>query len=122
MKKIFSATAVILGCMLILVACNNQVNTNDSDMSVESTCPYALMYGGVTYYYTGEEIFQEVIYDSKDILGKVTSVIPETKMPSADCQANIAILDSIFIKHELSGDGLLVLIDGKWTIFENRGN
>lgn len=87
---------------------------------VENTCPYALMHDGVMYYYTGEYIFDKVEYSDEDILGSVTSTIPETRMPSVDGQANIEIEGSIFMKHELAGDGLLVLIDGKWYIFEIR--
>ncbi len=89
--------------------------------TAENTCPYALLYDGVMYYYTGEYIFEDVEYSEDDILGSVTSTIPETKMPSLDRQANIDIEGSIFMKHELAGDGLLVLIDGKWNIFEIRG-
>ncbi len=88
--------------------------------AADSVCPYALMHDGVTYYYTGEKIFGDVVYTESDILGKVTSTVTETKMPAVDCQANIDILDSIFIKHALSGDGLLVLIDGEWIVFEMR--
>lgn len=86
----------------------------------ESVCPYALMHDGVMYYYTGEYIFDDVEYSEKDILGKVTSTVPETRMPYVDGQANIDIEGSIFMKHELAGDGLLALIDGKWYIFETR--
>ena len=123
--------------LLLLAACLSAVSCSDKNEAVsggekisdenlqeevaEATCPYALMHGGVMYYYTGEYIFDKVEYTGEDILGKVTSVIPETKMPGTDGQANVPIEGSIYMKHELSGDGLLVLIDGEWYIFETRG-
>ncbi len=88
---------------------------------VENTCPYALMHDGVLYYDTGEYIFEKVEYSGKDILGEVTSEIPETKMPSQNGQANIPITGSIYIKHPLAESGILVLIKDKWYIFETRG-
>ncbi len=90
------------------------------DIQTENSCPYALMYNGVTYYYTDEYIFEDIEVSDKDILGSVTSVIPESGMPQVNGQANIPIEGSVFIKHELAYDGLLVLIQDKWYIFETR--
>ena len=92
-----------------------------TEETVESTCPYALMHGGVMYYATGEYVFEDVEYTEDDILGKVTSTITETKMPSVDGQANIPIEGCVYMKHN-AGDGLLALVDGKWHIFETRSD
>lgn len=118
MKRYILMLAAMLTVMTVFFGCNDKSKHNADEIS-ENTCPYALMYDGVMYY-TGEEIYEKVEYTEEDILGSVTSTIPETRMPSVDGQANIPIEGSIFIRHELAGDGLLVLIDGKWYIFETR--
>ncbi len=119
MKRYILMLAAMLTVMTVFFGCNDKAKHNADEIS-ESTCPYALMHDGVMYYYTGEEIYEKVEYTEEDILGSVTSVIPESGMPQVNGQANIPIEGSIFIRHELSGDGLLVLIDGKWNVFETR--
>ena len=130
MKKELAILAAFMIAVAVFFGCQKDADISEdanSDgteeyVTAENTCPYALLYDGVMYYYTGEYIFEDVEYSEDDILGSVTSTIPETRMPSIDGQANIDIEGSIFMKHELAGDGLLVLIDNKWEIFERRDN
>ncbi|MBE6705870.1 MAG: hypothetical protein E7583_11450 [Ruminococcaceae bacterium] len=129
MKKELAILAAFMIAVAVFFGCQKDADISEdanSDgteeyVTAENTCPYALLYDGVMYYYTGEYIFEDVEYSEDDILGSVTSTVSETKMPSLDRQANIDIEGSIFMKHELADDGLLVLIDGKWNIFEIRG-
>lgn len=95
---------------------------NKNEILTESSCPYALMHGGVLYYYTGEYIFDDVEYKEEDILGRVSSTVTEMEMPSENGQANIPIEGSIYIKNSPEDSNILVLINGKWYIFERRNN
>lgn len=112
MRRYLSFMLVLVGLAAVFASCRHEGVE-------ESSCPYALMHDGVTYYYTGEAIYEKIKITEDAVLGRVTSVIPESGMPQVDGQANIDILGSIYI-NALSGDGLLVLIDGEWTVFEKR--
>ncbi|MBR5308723.1 MAG: hypothetical protein IKU43_08130 [Clostridia bacterium] len=125
--RILALLVLPLVTALAVISCIREDNgiippdKNYSEETVyENTCPYALFYDGVTYYYTGEVIYDKIDYTEGDEIGKVTSSISEMSMPTEECQANIDIVGSPFIKHELSGDGLLVNIRGEWIIFERR--
>lgn len=83
---------------------------------VENTCPYSIMVDDVIYYYTDES--PSDIKDVK-ITGKITSVIPESKMPSKNSQANIGTVGAPYGKYK---DCIIVLINDKWVLFESRSN
>ncbi len=115
MRRILPLIITLFGFVLIFAACQK----NGDDIA-ENTCPYALMHDDVLYYYTGEAIYEKIKITKDAILGRVTSVIPETAMPTIDGQANIDILDAPYMHYLSAGDGIIVLIDGEWVIFERR--
>ena len=86
------------------------------DTPTENTCPYALMAQDTMYYYT-EKVWDKIDEDSLEIIGRVTSTIPETRMPSQNGEANIEIADAPYAKY---GDGLIVKINNEWIFFEVR--
>lgn len=92
----------------------------DIHVDVDNVCPYALMHEDMIYYYTGEVIRKDITINTSDIIGTVSSTVSENKMPSENGQANLDIMGSPYIKHKFAGDGLLVLIDGEWILFETR--
>lgn len=115
MKRVLPLIITLLGFVLIFAACQRHAN----DVA-ENTCPYALMHDDVLYYYTGEAIYEKIKITEDALLGRVTSVIPETSMPTLDGQANIDILDAPYMHYTPVEDGIIVLIDGEWVIFERR--
>ncbi len=111
MKKYISAFLALAVVLTLFTACHKEGSY------VENTCPYALMVQDTMYYYTGEEIDEKIKIREEDILGHVTSVIPESSMPSVDGQANIDILGAPYLMYD---GNLIVRIDGEWIIFETR--
>ena len=82
--------------------------------AVENTCPYSVMIGDNIYYSTGTE--PDNIKDVK-ILGKITSVVPESKMPSKNGEANVGTVDAPYGKYD---NGIVVLINDEWIFFESK--
>ncbi len=111
MKKYISAFLALAVVLTLFTACHKEGSY------VENTCPYALMVQDTMYYYTGEEIDEKIKIRDEDILGHVTSVIPESSMPSVNDQANIDILGAPYMMYD---GNLIVRIDEEWIIFETR--
>lgn len=115
MKKLFYLIITLLGLALLFAAC-----AKHGDDAAENSCPYALMHNGIYYYYTDEVIPEKLKITEDALLGRVTSVIPESSMPSVDGQANIDILGSPYMHYTPIGDGIIVFIGDEWVIFERR--
>ena len=73
----------------------------------------ALMVNGTLYRSTGTQLPVEP--DDSAILGCVSSVVPLSQWPEAEGQANFGEPDA---PYALIEDGLIVLMDGEWTLFE----
>lgn len=73
----------------------------------------ALMVNGTLYRSTGTQLPVEP--DDSAIVGHVSSVVPLSQWPETEGQANFGEPDA---PYALIEDGLIVLIDGEWTLFE----
>ncbi len=73
----------------------------------------ALMVNGTLYRTTGTQLPVEP--DDSAILGYVSSVVPLSQWPETEGQANFGGPDA---PYALTEDGLIVLTDGEWTLFE----
>ena len=73
----------------------------------------ALMVNGTLYRSTGTQLPVEP--DDSAILGCVSSVVPLSQWPETEGQANFGKPDA---PYALTEDGLIVLMDGEWTLFE----
>ena len=73
----------------------------------------ALMVNGTLYRSTGTQLPVEP--DDSAILGCVSSVVPLSQWPETEGQANFGEPDA---PYALIEDGLIVLMDGEWTLFE----
>ncbi|MBE6689518.1 MAG: hypothetical protein E7588_09665 [Ruminococcaceae bacterium] len=82
----------------------------------ENVCPYALMVIDEFYYYTGQ-VYTMDSNEQPEMLGNVTSVVPENRMPSRDGEANIDILGAPYTMYDQK---LIVKIDNEWIYFEKR--
>jgi hypothetical protein len=83
--------------------------------SIPNAGPPAIMVDEILYYSTGKEIPVEIT--ESDFYGKITSTISISQVPSENSQANIPFEDAPYAKY---GDGIIVLMDEEWTLFEAR--
>ncbi len=77
--------------------------------------PPSIMVDNVLYYSTGKEIPAEI--DEADYLGRITSIVSISQLPTQNNQANIPFEDAPYAKY---GDGIVVLMNEEWTLFEVR--
>ena len=74
----------------------------------------SIMYEGSLYRTTGKAIPVEV--DESAIVGEISSVVPLSQLPSKDGEANFG---QIGAPYAISSDGLLVIMNHEWVIFES---
>ena len=72
-----------------------------------------LIYEGERYFTTGLEMPVEV--DESAIVGHITSVVPYNRLPENEGEANFG---SVGDPIAMTSDGLLVLWDHEWTLFQ----
>ena len=109
MKK-FIALVLVLVCVLGLVACGAKEQTTPN--TPNATIP-SIMYEGNLYKTTGKQIPAEV--DETDIVGNISSVVPLSQFPTNDGEANFGQVGD---PYALTADGLVVLLNNEWTLFE----
>ena len=109
MKK-FIALLLALTCMLAMVGCGakEQITPNTPNATIPS-----IMYEGNLYKTTGKQIPAEV--DETAIVGNISSVVPLSQFPTNDGEANFGQVGD---PYALTADGLVVLLNNEWTLFE----
>ena len=107
-KRITSVFALI--CALALVGCGAKEQTTAD--TPNATIP-SIMYEGDLYTTTGKQIPAEV--DESAIAGHLSSVVPLSQFPSNEGEANFGQIGD---PYALTADGLLVLVNHEWTLFE----
>lgn len=108
MKK-FIALVLTLVCVLGLIACG----TKEQAPSTPNATVSSVMYEGMLYKTTGKQISAEV--DESAIVGYISSVVPLSQFPSNEGEANFGKVGD---PYALTADGLLVLLNNEWTLFE----
>ena len=110
MRKWISFILMLL-YVLTLMACgaNNQVTPDAPNAMVPS-----IMYEGSLYRTTGKAIPAEV--DESAIVGEISSVVPLSQLPCKDGEANFGQLGD---PYAITSDGLLVIMNHEWVIFES---
>ncbi len=73
----------------------------------------SIMYNGEIYRTTGKQIPAEV--DESAYVGKITSTVPLSEMPTEEGQANFG---EIGTPYAVTSDGVVVLMNNEWTVFE----
>ena len=101
------------GMLLLLLALALGLAGCQGKDSAPSTCAPSVMYGGDIYCTTGKQMPGEV----EEILGRIASVVSPSQWPEEDGQANFDGLDS---PYAMTSDGLVVLFENEWTLFERR--
>ena len=76
-----------------------------------------VMVDGVIFMDTGKELAVEI--DPSAILGEITSSVTGDKRPTEDGQSNFECIGSQYAYYE---DGLVVLINHEWYLFERDGS
>ena len=74
----------------------------------------SIMYEGSLYRTTGKAIPVEV--DESAIVGEISSVVPLSQLPSKDGEANFGQIGD---PYAITSDGLLVIMNHEWVIFES---
>ena len=73
----------------------------------------SIMYKGGLYRTTGKAIPAEV--DESAIVGEISSVVPLSQLPSKDGEANFGQIGDLYA---ITSDGLLVIMNHEWVLFE----
>ena len=103
--------ALFLGILMIVsVAACGAKNADTPNATVPS-----IMYNGELYYTTGKEMPVEV--DESAIVGKVNSVVPLSEWPKEEGQANFGEVEA---PYAIINEGLVVMVNNEWTIFEKE--
>lgn len=108
MEKLI-ASVLALVCLLGLVACGAEEQTPNTP---NATIP-SVMYEGKLYKTTGKQIPAEV--DETAIVGHISSVVPLSQFPTKEGEANFGQVGD---PYALTADGLVVLLNNEWTLFE----
>ena len=109
MKK-FIALVLALVCVLSLVGCGQKEQTTPN--TPNATIP-SIVYQGNLYRTTGKQIPAEV--DETAIVGNISSVVPLSQFPTNEGEANFGQVGD---PYALTADGLVVLFNNEWTLFE----
>ena len=121
MKKEIAVGVIALVLSLSLTGCDNNVTESETPQpSLDGAVPQApstrqpsIMVNDTYYFITG--ISANVIINENDYLGVVKSSVSLSEIPMENEQSNFISEGTPFTQYE---DGIVVLIDGKWIIFE----
>ena len=107
-KRIVPVLLVI--CLLALFGYGIKERTTAD--TPDATIPL-IMYEGNLYRTTGKQIPAEV--DGSAIVGYIKAVVPLSQLPSNEGEANFGQVGD---PYALTRDGLLVIVNNEWTLFE----
>ena len=128
MKKVGVITLGIVICFVslfwIIIETNPEIATKlgyargpGKPVEVTPDAPNAMvpsiMYEGSLYRTTGKTIPAEV--DESAILGEINSVVPLSQLPTKDGEANFGQIGD---PYAITSDGLHVIMNHEWVIFE----
>ena len=128
MKKILIISFIIVICFVALfwitIETNPEMATRlgfasgpGKPIEVTPDAPNAMMpsimYEGILYRTTGKAIPAEV--DESAIVGEIGSVVPLSQLPTKDGEANFGEIGD---PYAITSDGLLVIMNHEWVIFE----
>lgn len=128
MKKILIISFIIVICFVALfwitIETNPELATKlgyasgpAKPIEVTPDAPNAMvpsiMYEGILYRTTGKAIPAEV--DESAIVGEIGSVVPLSQLPTKDGEANFGEIGD---PYAITSDGLLVIMNHEWVVFE----
>ena len=104
MKKL---TAILLLAVLLISGCAN------TEPQTPNTMPPSVMIDGTLYQTTGKQMPGEV--DPSAIAGAIDETVSPSTLPEENGQSNFG---EAGMKYAFTQDGLVVLTDNEWTLFE----
>ena len=128
MKKILIISFIIVICFVALfwitIETNPELATKlgyasgpGKPIDVTPDAPNAMvpsiMYEGILYRTTGKAIPAEV--DESAIVGEIGSVVPLSQLPTKDGEADFGEIGD---PYAITSDGLLVIMNHEWVVFE----
>lgn len=128
MKKILIISFIIVICFVALfwitIETNPELATKlgyasgpGKPIEVTPDAPNAMvpsiMYEGILYRTTGKAIPAEV--DESAIVGEIGSGVPLSQLPTKDGEANFGEIGD---PYAITSDGLLVIMNHEWVVFE----
>lgn len=114
MKKgalIFCLTLALPMILFCMTACQHDTADTPDVLSP------AIMIDGVVYYSLGKELDAAPL--EKSYSGHVTSVVSVKDLPTQNGEANVPCLDAPYV---IVGEGVAVLFNEKWILFEQLDN
>ncbi|MBE7004076.1 MAG: hypothetical protein E7425_07300 [Ruminococcaceae bacterium] len=106
-------TVLIIAIMLaLLLFFLTSCGAPQAEPTTPNTYLPSVMYDGSLYLSTFKQISGEV--DSLAIVGKVSSTVPLSQLPTENGQANFEALDA---PYAITDEGLAVLVDSEWILF-----
>ena len=128
MKKVIIISVTILICFVALFWITIETNPEiairlgfasgpGKPIEVTPDAPNAMvpsiMYEGILYRTTGKAIPAEV--DESAIVGEIGSVVPLSQLPTKDGEANFGEVGD---PYAITSDGLIVIMNHEWVVFE----
>ncbi len=107
MKK-YSILFILLIIILGICGCKNNAVPDTPNVLVP-----AIMYDGDIFCTTGKQMSGEI--DESAVVGTITSTVPLSQWPKENGQANFNAIDA---PYAITSDGLVVLMENEWTLFE----
>ena len=114
-KKKYIAIIIILLVLLVPFIVFHLKDGGDStlnDSTLIDRRPMVMVCGEI-FLDTGKELAVEI--DPSEVLGEITSSVTQDRSPTKDGQSNFGCVGSQFAYYE---DGLVVLINNEWYLFE----
>ena len=108
-KRVMGLFCLILAAVL-LTGCARK-----EQAETPGVLPLAIFYDGTLYCTTGKQMPGEV--HESAVVGEVTSLVPLNQWPEKEGEANFGELGA---PYALTADGLVVLVENEWTLFEER--
>jgi len=92
---------------------SSQPPSGGAGLGAPNTRHPSIMVGDTYFFLSGASIDADIA--ESDYLGMVTSTVPLTEIPTIDGQSNFVAEGTPYAAHP---DGIIVLIEGRWVIFQ----
>ena len=110
MKNRLAGLLCLILATVLLTGCAKKEQAETPDVLVP-----AIFYAGTVYCTTDKQLPGEVAESA--IVGEVTSVVPLNQWPEKEGEANFGQPGA---PYALTAEGLVVLVENEWTLFEDR--
>ncbi len=104
----------VISCIILLFGVGG-CGMKDPDPATPNAQPPSIMVNNTLYFSTG--IAKSIEIDEAEYLGRISSVVNISQLPTENGQANIPFENAPYAEHE---ECLVVLMGKEWILFETR--